>query len=689
MSRARFHYIVIAILSGIIIISCKKERSCQTCLAKKPPVANAGPDQTISLPTDSVLLNGSASGDPDGTITSYSWKKLNGPASYNINSATTATTLVKNLITGNYEFELTVTDNDGLSDKDSVMIRVFNSTQANRPPVANAGPNQTITQPLNTATLDGSASTDPDNNIVAYSWTKILGPASFTIQNPNLVITDVTNLTQGIYQFELKVTDTLGLFSLDTMEIKVIAGNLPPVANAGPDISVNYDLQTCSTVPASVTLDGRASFDPDGTILSYSWTVQSFTGHSNIVSPNNSVTLVTGIYPGSYIVFVLKVTDNNGASDTAKVLIHAISMMNRPKVNAHLVPVGTLSQLRDRIAVGAAANKIVYAGGQVLSTYQSSSRVDIYDISTQTWTTAELSEARFGIAVASLGNKIFFGGGNKDFGNFSSRVDIYDAVANTWSTAELSMNRMLLTAATVNNKVLFAGGAHSETVPGGWYWTGTSFYSDRVDIYDGGTDTWSIASLSENYRLGMSAVTLGNQVYFAGGTGEIIYSSGWDGGGHTSRIDIYNAAGNTWSTAELSEPKAYLAGIADGNKIYWAGGITAEYRPTNLVETLTTGVGLSTPYSCLFQSNAVGSNGADYLSFEAVLKDNKIVFLPGGSAESKDNFDIYNVATNIWSIGMLNQTLSGCAAISHNNTIYIAGGYQNYSLSNQVWKLEF
>jgi len=56
-----------------IFLSCKKEISCDGCGDdNKSPIANAGPDQTITLPADSVILNGSVSSDPDGTISSYS-----------------------------------------------------------------------------------------------------------------------------------------------------------------------------------------------------------------------------------------------------------------------------------------------------------------------------------------------------------------------------------------------------------------------------------------------------------------------------------------------------------------------------------------------------------------------------------------------------------------------------------------
>jgi hypothetical protein len=140
-----------------------------------------------------------------------------GPASFNIINPATAKTVTKNLIAGVYRFELQVTDNGGLSAKDTLQVIVNNSSQAKRPPVANAGVDQTITFPTNGVMLDGSASTDPDNNITAYTWTKISGPSSFTIANPNAAQTQVTNLAEGIYQFELKVTDALGLFDRDTI----------------------------------------------------------------------------------------------------------------------------------------------------------------------------------------------------------------------------------------------------------------------------------------------------------------------------------------------------------------------------------------------------------------------------------------------------------------------------------------
>src|SRR5678809_390901 len=76
--------------------SCKKELSCESCIGNnQPPIALAGPDVTITLPIDSVMLDGSRSSDPDGKISAWQWTKVSGPASSTIVNATAVTTTVK------------------------------------------------------------------------------------------------------------------------------------------------------------------------------------------------------------------------------------------------------------------------------------------------------------------------------------------------------------------------------------------------------------------------------------------------------------------------------------------------------------------------------------------------------------------------------------------------------------------
>ncbi|HET6767439.1 MAG TPA: PKD domain-containing protein, partial [Chitinophagaceae bacterium] len=101
------------------------------------------------------------------------------------------------------------------TDKSPTPAPPVANTPSNRPPVANAGNDASINLPANTVNLDGSAS-DPDNNISAYQWTKVDGPSSFSIVHANSLTIQAANLVEGVYQFELKVTDAGGLFAKDT-----------------------------------------------------------------------------------------------------------------------------------------------------------------------------------------------------------------------------------------------------------------------------------------------------------------------------------------------------------------------------------------------------------------------------------------------------------------------------------------
>ena len=203
------------LIAGLLFYSCKKE-------INKSPIAVAGPDQTISLPTNSVFLDGSASNDPDGSITTWQWSKVAGPSSFTIANTGIAKTHVNSLVGGTYLFELKVTDAGGLTDRDTMQV-IVDDQNVNQPPVANAGTDTAITLPANTVMLDGSSSADPNNNITSYQWTKISGPFFSTIANASGAITAASSLTAGIYLFELKVTDAGGLFDRDTVQITVLS----------------------------------------------------------------------------------------------------------------------------------------------------------------------------------------------------------------------------------------------------------------------------------------------------------------------------------------------------------------------------------------------------------------------------------------------------------------------------------
>lgn len=93
----------------------------------------------------------------------------------------------------------------------------------NKVPVADAGPNKTITLPANSITLTGTG-TDTDGQVVAYLWSQVSGPAATTIVNPGSPSTLINGFVQGTYVFQLMVTDNKGATGVDTTKIVVNQG---------------------------------------------------------------------------------------------------------------------------------------------------------------------------------------------------------------------------------------------------------------------------------------------------------------------------------------------------------------------------------------------------------------------------------------------------------------------------------
>ncbi len=204
------------LITLVAFTDCRKKSDLTP--TNQAPVANAGADQAITLPTNQVSLTGTGT-DADGTISSYAWIKVSGPAGETITTASSANTSVTGLVAGVYVFRLTVTDNNGAVGSDEVQV-IVSTASGNMPPAANAGIDQTITLPTNQVSLTGSG-TDPDGTITAYAWTKIFGPAGETITSPSTSNTTVTGLVAGVYVFRLTVTDNLGATGNDNVQVTV------------------------------------------------------------------------------------------------------------------------------------------------------------------------------------------------------------------------------------------------------------------------------------------------------------------------------------------------------------------------------------------------------------------------------------------------------------------------------------
>lgn len=295
-----------------------------TATTPVPPVALAGPDTLLAMPANSTILDGSRSYSKDTTILSYYWRKISGPDQYTINDSTLVSPQLGNLTGGTYVFELDVTDNYGLTGKDSVAVTV----KANQAPIAVAGKDTSLVLPVNSIKLNGGASYDPDGSVAAYRWTKLSGPASFSINDSTAISPVISNLTNGIYSISLTVTDNLGATGTSTINITVYPPlNIPPVAEAGPD-------QTILLPASSVTLNGSASKDSNGIIIQYAWRQLSGPSTSVLSKPDSVITDAGGLAAGTYG-FELAVTDDSLAVTRDTVFVTVASPQRLIKVNVY------------------------------------------------------------------------------------------------------------------------------------------------------------------------------------------------------------------------------------------------------------------------------------------------------------------------------------------------------------------
>jgi hypothetical protein len=276
------------------------------------PVANAGSPQTV-VTGNEVTLNGSASSDANNDRLTYQWSIVSAPAGFNLsanevkaeNSTAVKPTFIPTL-SGAYVFGLVVSDGKVSSPREVVSVTV---TPENLAPVANAGIDQSVT--VNTqVTLDGSASTDPNRDLLKHAWTWVSQPPGSNVAfdaatSPKPKFTPVLD---GAYVASLVVTDDKLLKSApDYVTVTVSRANAAPVAVAGTDQNV--------TTGATVTLNGSSSSDANSDLLTYKWSLSKPSGSTaalvlTVPSQPTFVADVSGDYVANLIV-------NDGKVDSA------------------------------------------------------------------------------------------------------------------------------------------------------------------------------------------------------------------------------------------------------------------------------------------------------------------------------------------------------------------------------------
>jgi hypothetical protein len=302
------------------VLGCDKS----TPAANTAPVAHAGGNQNV-LTGVVVSLNASTSTDAENDPLSYNWRFETVPVGSKA-VLVSDTTVQPNFVAdvdGVYVVRLVVSDNKLSS---SPVLVVVTAAAKNEAPVASAGTNQSVLKG-SVVTLDGTASTDPNRNILDFTWTLVSRPqGSAAVLSSSTAIkpTFVADAT-GTYVVKLRVSDGRETSPEVYTSVVVSESNAAPVAV----VSANQNVVTGNTI----TLDGTGSTDANRDPLTYNWVLTTKpNGSSAVLSSASSpkpafVADVAGLYVAS-----LKVNDGQVSSDNMAITTVTASLANSAPV---------------------------------------------------------------------------------------------------------------------------------------------------------------------------------------------------------------------------------------------------------------------------------------------------------------------------------------------------------------------
>jgi hypothetical protein len=250
-----------------------------------PPVVNAGPDQTVTLPA-AASLAGVVTDDglpnPPGAVTT-TWSVVSGPGTVTFAAPSSPTTTATFSAAGNYVLRLTA--NDGaLTASDDLAVAVL---AMNQPPVVNAGADQTVTLPA-AASLNGTATDDGLPNppgALTTTWSVVSGPGTVTFGNAAAKATTATFSTAGSYVLRLTANDG-ALAASDDLVVTVNATGSGCVTASPSNGWQNTPFANQASTFTAV-FDATPSASPTNSVVAFSKGAQTaYTGFATLVRFN-------------------------------------------------------------------------------------------------------------------------------------------------------------------------------------------------------------------------------------------------------------------------------------------------------------------------------------------------------------------------------------------------------------------
>ena len=254
---------VMALGGGQIVIHKSKD----TKPVNQPPIANAGPDQTVT-PGTAITLNGSASSDPDGDALTFAWTLMSKPAgsAAALTGSTTVTPHFTADIAGVYVIRLVVNDGSASSAPDQVSVTA--TAPVNHAPIAANDAYTTNEDTALTVAAPGILGNDTDADNDPLTAVLATGPAHGTLTlNANGSFTYMPSANfHDSDSFTYRASDGNGTSGIATVQIGVAAVNDAPAAN-DDTYSTNEDTALTVAAPGILGNDTDADGDPLNAVL--------------------------------------------------------------------------------------------------------------------------------------------------------------------------------------------------------------------------------------------------------------------------------------------------------------------------------------------------------------------------------------------------------------------------------------
>jgi hypothetical protein len=277
---------------------------------------NAGPDQQVYT-GQTTIFNGTTT-ENTTSITQVTWDFgdnttiVNGTNPELLNATHIYTTA------GTYNATLTVKFNSALNktETDTAIITV----SENQPPVADAGPDQTVEQTSAQGamvTLNGTGSSDPDNDTLTYYWNWTGGSATGATPTALFPVGNTT-VTLTVADSQYNATDAVNVI--------VLADTTAPVVDAGPDVTVELE----TPAGTQVILNGTAT-NTVSTRFNFTWSE-----NDQVLKAEANVTLIYSFNLGTHIV-TLNATDEAGNTGSDNVTVTVVDT-TPPEITVSVTP---------------------------------------------------------------------------------------------------------------------------------------------------------------------------------------------------------------------------------------------------------------------------------------------------------------------------------------------------------------